>query len=77
MAQALAQWLGGTMAQAQWRGHNGTGTMALAQAHWHRHDGTATGTRAIAGHNGAGMIQRAQWHRNNGIVTMAWATLVL
>ena len=60
MAQALARWLGGTMARVQWRGHDGTGTMALAQAHLRRHGGTATGTKTIAGHDGTGVIQRAR-----------------
>ena len=73
MAQALAQWLGGTMARVQWRGHDGPGTMALAQAHLHRHGGRATGTKTIAGHNGTGVIQRARWHKNDGFGTMARA----
>ena len=73
MAQALARWLGGTMARVQWRGHDGTGTMALAQAHLRRHGGTATGTKTVAGHDGTGVIQRARWHKNDGIGTMARA----
>ena len=71
MAQALARWLGGTMARVQRRGHDGPGTMALAQAHLHRHGGTAMGTKTIAGHDGTGVIQRVRWHRNDGFVTMA------
>jgi hypothetical protein len=73
MAQALARWLGGTMARVQWRGHDGTGTMALAQAHLRRHGGPAMGTKTIAGHDGTGVIQRARWHKNDGLGTMARA----
>ena len=73
MAQALTRWLGGTMARVQWSGHDGLGTMALAQAHLHRHGGPATCTKAIAGHDGTGVIQRARWHNNDGIGTMARA----
>jgi hypothetical protein len=48
-AHALARWLGGTMARVQWRGHDGTGTMALLQVHLRRHGGTATARKQLQG----------------------------